>query len=36
MTHGAEMEVRCFADRINVLTEVELRIESDAKTLECG
>ena len=34
MTHGAEMEVGCFTDRINVLTEAELRIKSDAKTLE--
>jgi hypothetical protein len=36
MTHGAKMEVRCFADRINVFTEAELRIENDAKTQECG
>ena len=36
MTLGAEIEVGCFAYGINVLTEAELRIESDAKTLECG
>ena len=28
------MEVGCFADGVNVLTEAELRIKSDAKTLE--
>jgi hypothetical protein len=34
MTHGTDMEVGCFTDSINVLTDVELRIKSDAKTLE--
>ena len=36
MTYGTEMEVGCSADRVNVLTEAELRIKGDTKTLECG